>query len=218
MGKHILLVDGDALLRRSLANQLTGQGFAVTEAVSVDTALSLVGTEEIDGVLVDAGLAGESAAKLCLALRDGERSPPVLVLGPAPAESAGWLEAGASECIAKPYRFATLLDRLHSLLRGTAADAAVNIGEFRFHPVARLLIDGKGRQIRLTEKEAAILAYLRGAGDRPVSREELLGEVWGYADGVSSHTVETYIYRLRRKIGDDAAPVLRTESGGYRLA
>ncbi len=217
MPKHILLVDADELLRRSLADQLSGQGFVVSEANSKEQALSRLRVQSVDGVLVDAGLADDSAVQLCLALRDGHGPMPVVVLGPLPNQSAAWLEAGACQCVAKPYRFAALLERLQRLMRDPIPDAAVEIGDYHFHPVARLLTDRQGRQIRLTEKEAAILAYLRNAGDRPVSREELLGEVWGYADGVSSHTVETHIYRLRRKIGDGDNPVLRTEIGGYRL-
>ena len=73
--------------------------------------------------------------------------------------------------------------------------------------------------MRLTEKETAILRYLYRAGQRPVSRETLLQEVWGYNSGVTTHTLETHIYRLRQKVEKDAASpaILVTESGGYKL-
>jgi DNA-binding winged helix-turn-helix (wHTH) protein len=79
--------------------------------------------------------------------------------------------------------------------------------------------DPKGSKVRLTEKETSILRYLYRAGQRPVSRETLLQEVWGYNSGVTTHTLETHIYRLRQKIEKDAAApaILVTESRGYKL-
>ena len=73
--------------------------------------------------------------------------------------------------------------------------------------------------MRLTEKETAILRYLYRSGQNPVSREVLLQEVWGYNSGVTTHTLETHIYRLRQKIEKDPAnaALLVTEAGGYKL-
>jgi DNA-binding response OmpR family regulator len=78
----------------------------------------------------------------------------------------------------------------------------------------------KGDKVRLTEKETSLLRYLYRAGQRPVSRETLLQEVWGYNSGMTTHTVETHIYRLRQKIEKDAAApaILVSEAGGYKLA
>jgi DNA-binding response OmpR family regulator len=76
----------------------------------------------------------------------------------------------------------------------------------------------KGKKIRLTDKETNILKYLYRAGGKVVSREELLTEVWGYNAGVTTHTLETHVYRLRQKIEPDpSARLLMTEAGGYRL-
>ena len=98
-------------------------------------------------------------------------------------------------------------------------DAVFRIGPFQFHPAAKLLIDARGKKLRLTEKEANILKYLYRAG-KSVAREELLAEVWGYNTAVTTHTLETHVYRLRQKIEPDpgAAYLLITEAGGYRLA
>jgi DNA-binding response OmpR family regulator len=73
--------------------------------------------------------------------------------------------------------------------------------------------------VRLTEKEAAILKYLYRAGPEVVGREVLLHEVWGYSEGITTHTLETHVYRLRQKIERDPsqAEILLTEAGGYRL-
>ncbi len=98
-------------------------------------------------------------------------------------------------------------------------DALFRIGPYEFRPSAKMLTDAKLRKIRLTEKETNILKYLYRAGGKPVSREELLTEVWGYNAGVTTHTLETHVYRLRQKIEPDpaVAQILLTEAGGYRL-
>ena len=81
------------------------------------------------------------------------------------------------------------------------------------------MIDRKNAKVRLTEKEAAIIKYLYRAGDKVISRDTLLEEVWGYNSGVTTHTLETHVYRLRQKIERDPskAEILVTESGGYKL-
>jgi DNA-binding response OmpR family regulator len=101
----------------------------------------------------------------------------------------------------------------------TSEDAIFTIGPFTFRPKSKLLLSPKGSKVRLTEKEASILRYLYRFGQRPVSRETLLQEVWGYNCGITTHTLETHIYRLRQKMEEDvAAPaILVTEAGGYKL-
>jgi DNA-binding response OmpR family regulator len=95
----------------------------------------------------------------------------------------------------------------------------LRIGPYDFHPAGRLLVDPKGLKLRLTDKETSILKYLHKAGDKSVSREILLAEVWGYNEGVTTHTLETHIYRLRQKIEREpgSTRLLVTEAGGYRL-
>ena len=95
----------------------------------------------------------------------------------------------------------------------------LRIGPYEFRPSAKLLLDDRGRKVRLTEKETSILKYLYRAGAKAVSREELLTEVWGYNAGVTTHTLETHVYRLRQKVEPDPAnaSILLTEAGGYRL-
>jgi DNA-binding response OmpR family regulator len=83
----------------------------------------------------------------------------------------------------------------------------------------KMLITEDERKIRLTEKEPNILKFLYRSNDGVVARDVLLHEVWGYNAGVTTHTLETHIYRLRQKIEPDPsnARLLITESGGYRL-
>ena len=131
------------------------------------------------------------------------------------------LNSGANDYVAKPFRFAVLLARIRAQLRQheQSEDAVFAIGRYTFKPASKLLLDEKGAKIRLTEKETSILKYLYRAGEKVVSREVLLHEVWGYNAGVTTHTLETHIYRLRQKIEKDpsSAELLVTESGGYKL-
>jgi DNA-binding response OmpR family regulator len=98
-------------------------------------------------------------------------------------------------------------------------EAVFPIGPYSFQPAHKVLLDENEKKIRLTEKETAILKYLYRTGDSVVSREKLLKEVWGYHAEVTTHTLETHIYRLRQKIERDPsnAEILITEKGGYRL-
>jgi DNA-binding response OmpR family regulator len=132
------------------------------------------------------------------------------------------LDSGANDYVTKPYKFAVLLARIRAQLRSheQSEGAVFRLGAYEFRPSAKLLVDDHQRKIRLTEKETNILKYLYRAGEKPVSREELLAEVWGYNAGVTTHTLETHVYRLRQKIEQDPANarLLLTEAGGYRLA
>ena len=114
-----------------------------------------------------------------------------------------------------------LLARIRAQLRQYEAseDAVFQIGPYTFRPGAKLLINEKGSKLKLTEKETAILRYLYRAGQKVVGRDVLLAEVWGYNANVTTHTLETHIYRLRQKIETDPsnARILVTEPGGYKL-
>jgi len=138
-----------------------------------------------------------------------------LVLGD-PAELAGCPLPVVP--LAKPVRLGPLLARVEEAWARPAAEIAT-IGQWRFDLAARVLEDEAGTKVRLTDKEAAILDYLRKDGG-VVARETLLAQVWGYSAAITTHTLETHIYRLRRKIeaGPGKAELLVTEPGGYRLA
>jgi len=131
------------------------------------------------------------------------------------------LDSGANDYITKPFRFPVLLARIRAQLRQheQSEDAVFSIGPYSFRPAVKMLVDDKDRKIRLTEKETNILKFLYRANDKVVPRDVLLHEVWGYNAGVTTHTLETHIYRLRQKIepNPSEASLLVTESGGYRL-
>lgn len=127
-----------------------------------------------------------------------------------------------TDIIVRPVRFGVLLARLRLALRRREAKAGGDIvhklGAYAFRPHAKTLEAEAGQKIKLTEKEVDILQFLLAAQstypDGVVSRATLLNEVWGYQEGISTHTLETHIYRLRLKIG---AELLMTQAGGYRL-
>ena len=225
--RPVLIVDDDATLRETLVEQLELDGeFAPSQASSISEAEALVTTRDarFDAVILDVGLPDGDGRDLCASLRkQGLRMPIIMLTGSDDeADVVRGLDAGANDYIAKPFRLAELLARLRAQMRifENSEDAVFTIGPYTFRPSAKLLQEPvKNRRIRLTEKEAAILKFLYRAGTRPVARQVLLNEVWGYNANVTTHTLETHIYRLRQKIEPDPgnARLLVTEGGGYRL-
>lgn len=225
--RPILIVDDDAALREELAAQLRHEGeFTATEARNVAEAESLVSAQgaRFDALILDVGLPDGDGRDLCAGLRrQGLRMPIIMLTGSDDeADVVRGLDSGANDYIAKPFRLNELLARLRAQLRifENSEDAVFSIGPYTFRPSAKLLQEPvRNRRIRLTEKEAAILKFLYRAGTRPVARQVLLNEVWGYNAAVTTHTLETHIYRLRQKIEPDPSNsrLLVTEGGGYRL-
>jgi DNA-binding response OmpR family regulator len=225
--RPILLVDDDSALRAMLAEQLAVDGeFAVTEAASVAEAERTLasGDTQFNAVILDVGLPDGDGRDLCASLRRQGHKVPIIILTGSDEESdvVRGLESGANDYIAKPFRLNELLARLRAQMRmfESSEDAVFSIGPYTFRPSAKLLQEARrNRRIRLTEKEAAILKFLYRSGAKPVPRQVLLNEVWGYNAAVTTHTLETHIYRLRQKIEPDPtnARLLVTEGGGYRL-
>jgi len=225
--RPILIVDDDRALRTMLAEQLAVDGeFAASEAGTAGEAEAKMTAREarFDAVILDVTLPDGDGRDLCAKLRRGGLKVPIIMLTGSDNESdvVRGLDAGANDYIAKPFRLAELLARLRAQLRifENSEDAVFSIGPYTFRPAAKLLQESaRNRRIRLTEKEAAILKFLYRAGMRPVARQVLLNEVWGYNAAVTTHTLETHIYRLRQKIEPDPsnARLLVTEGGGYRL-
>ena len=222
--RRILIVDDDPALRQSLAEQLERHGeFATVECDSASAALATIRREHFDAVLLDVGLPDMDGRELCRQMREAALSVPIVMLTAAGSETdtVQGLDAGANDYVTKPFRLNELLARLRAHLRQSehSDDAVLTIGPYTFRPSAKLMTDAGGKKkVRLTEKEAAILKFLYRAG-KVIGRDTLLGEVWGYNAGVTTHTLETHVYRLRQKIERDPAhaEILVTEPGGYRL-
>ncbi len=222
VGRRILTVAADQALQAVLAEQLTlGQEFQVSSAASLHAATAVLDApdQHCSAILLADDLLDGDACDFCEKLRDRGIGIPILLISAHSDEAdvVRGLDAGANDYITKPFRVNELLARLRAQLRSyeNSEDVTFELGLYAFRPAARLLIEnGTERKIRLTEKEAAILKFLYRAGDNAVSREVLLDEVWGYNPTVTTHTLETHVYRLRQKIADD---LLVTEAGGYRL-
>ncbi len=222
--RRILIVDDDEDLRGSLKDQLAlHDEFEVTAVGTAARGIEAARASHHDLVLFDVGLPDMDGREAVRLLRKSGFKSPILMLTAtdSDADQILGLDAGANDYISKPFKFAVLLARIRAQLRQheQSEDAVFTIGSYTFKPASKLLIDPSGSKVRLTEKETSILKYLYRAGDKVVSREVLLHEVWGYAEGVTTHTLETHIYRLRQKIEKDPsnAELLITEPGGYKL-
>lgn len=221
----LLIVEDDGELRAALAEQFAlHDEFAIVFAETAGRALELVRAEEFDLVLLDVGLPDQDGRETCRIMRKERLAMPIVMLTGAvsDADTILGLDAGANDYVAKPFRFGVLLARIRAHLRQheNSDHATLTIGPYSFRPALKTMQRGDGHKIRLTEKETNILKFLYRAGAATVSRDTLLHEVWGYNAQVTTHTLETHIYRLRRKIEDDPsqARLLLTENGGYRLA
>jgi DNA-binding response OmpR family regulator len=221
--KRVLLVDDDTMLRHSLAEQLAAEGpYVIVEAGTCAEAKTRAREGLFEFMILDVGLPDGDGRDLCRDFRDGGVTAPIILLTAADsdADTIEGLKSGANDYVTKPFRFGVLMARVHAHLRshGSSEEAVYRIGPYTFRPSAKVLLDNADKKIRLTEKETNILKFLYRSGDT-VPRETLLHEVWGYNPAVTTHTLETHIYRLRQKIETNPgqARILVTESGGYRL-
>jgi len=222
--RKILIVDDDTDLREALVEQLSlYDEFETSEAETAAAGIAAAEGGHVDLLLMDVGLPdidGREAVKLLR--KKGFKSPILMLTGhDTDSDTILGLEAGANDYIVKPFKFAVLLARIRAHLRQheQSEDAVFTIGRFSFRPAQKLMTDEAGGKIRLTEKETSILKFLYRAGEKPVTRDVLLTQVWGYNSGVTTHTLETHIYRLRQKVERDPsnAELLVTEAGGYKL-
>jgi DNA-binding response OmpR family regulator len=221
---QLLLVEDDRDLRDTLIEQLNLCGeFEVTSVETAAAAFASVRDEQTDLIIMDVGLPDLDGREAVRQLRrDGYRGSIIMLTAQSSdTDVVTGLDAGANDYVAKPFKFAVLLARIRAQLRQQEAseDATFRIGPYTFRPGAKILVNEKGSKLKLTEKETAILRYLYRAGQSVVSREILLQEVWGYNASVTTHTLETHVYRLRQKIepNPSSARILITESGGYKL-
>jgi len=222
---RLLIVDDDAYLRAILRQHLAVEGFNdVFEAgifADLDNALSYANP---DLILLDIQMPDGNGIDICQRLRRNGFAKPIVMLTAKGAEGdiVLGLEAGANDYITKPLRLGELVVRIRTQLRQFRAldDARFEIGNLSFVPANKMLHEiGSDRTQALTEKEATILKFLYRAFPNDVTKDELLAKVWGFQNGVSTHTLETHIYRLRQKISRlTKKQLVLTIEKGYRLA
>ncbi len=223
--RHFLLIDADDLQRMALAEQLArGMDCTTVGASSIGEAQSaIIRSIRFDAMILDVDLPDGDGRDFCQRLRRTGVNVPLLILTDAERETdvVRGLDSGANDYIIRPVGTPQLLARLRAQLRAFEASehAEIGMGPFVFRPGAKLLHRLGSKPIRLTEKEVGVLKYLYRAEGAPVTREMLLQDVWGYNADATTHTVETHIYRLRRKIHSAAEGerLVVNDGGGYRL-
>ncbi len=225
--RPILIVEDDHALRQALVEQVSEDGaYQSFEAATLREAAQYLGAADarFDSIILDVNMPDGDGRDFCVQMRrQGHRMPIIMLTGATGEDDIVLgLNSGANDYIAKPFRTSELMARLQAQLRAfdTSEDAVFTIGPYTFRPSAKLLLtNDKKQRIRLTTKEVAILKFLYRTGSEVVSRQVLLNEVWGYNAGVTTHTLETHIYRLRQKIENDPnnCRLLLTAPGGYRL-
>ena len=222
--RQVLIVDDDDDLRDALTEQLAlYEEFSVTTEASATKGISAARADHVDLLIMDVGLPDMDGREAVKVLRKGGFKAPIIMLTGHDTDSDTilGLEAGANDYVTKPFRFAVLLARMRAQLRTheQSGDAVFSVGHYTFRPSQKLLTEEDGSKVRLTEKETAIVKYLYRAEQKVIGRDELLEQVWGYNSGVTTHTLETHIYRLRQKVERDPsnARLLVTEGGGYKL-
>lgn len=209
---RLLVAVDDDILARALAEPLRDAGFHVTVS-TLDAAAE--GLAAADLVLVDRAAAPEGADARLIA---AGCMLPVIALAAADDARPPAGPGGQVLLLRKPLRVEALVGGVRA---GLAAGAgALVIGPCRLFASSRTLV-GAGGEVRLTDKETQILARLAAAIGRVVTRETLLADVWGYGAAIATHTIETHVYRLRRKLARavaGGAALIQAEGGGYRLA
>ncbi|NJM29166.1 MAG: response regulator transcription factor [Rhizobiales bacterium] len=222
--KKILIVDDDDMLRESLREQFSlHDDFSVTDVANATAGVKALRADHADLVILDVNLPDMDGREACKIMRRNGYKGPIIMLTAQGSDSDTilGLDSGANDYVVKPFRFGVLLARLRAHLRQheQSEDAIFKVGPYTFKPSAKMLIRDDNKKIRLTEKETSIIKFLYRSGEQVVSRDTLLQDVWGYNAGVTTHTLETHIYRLRQKIERDPghAEILVTEGGGYKL-
>ena len=222
---RLLIVDDDAYLRATLRQQLAVEGFHEIFEIGVIADLdNMLINANPDLILLDVEMPDGNGIDICQRLRQSGFAKPIVMLTAKGAKDdiVRGLEAGANDYITKPLRLGELIARIRTQLRQFKAsdDARFEIGKLSFVPANKMLYEiGTDRVQALTEKESTILKFLYLAFPNDVTKSEILAKVWGFQNDVSTHTLETHIYRLRQKISrlTKESLVLTTEKG-YRLS
>ena len=218
----ILLVNSDRDLSDALIYQLSlNDKYQIIES-GEDNVFTQINNNSFNIVIINSQPSKLNGHNVAKKLRTGGyKNPIIMLITHSDASNVdNNLSIEANEYITKPFKYPELLKSIELQLQqfGKTEKTQHNIGSYVFKPNSKVL-ESKNKSIRLTEKENDILKFLYQNLETIVSREILLHEVWGYNSKVTTHTLETHIYRLRQKIEIDPANAcfLITETGGYRL-
>ena len=221
---RLLIVDNDAYLRANLRQQFFAEGFQnIFDVGSVTGLNAALEDADPDLILLDLQMPDCNGVEICKRFRSDGFAKPIVMLTDKNAESdiIEGLKAGANDYVKKPIRMGDLLARINIQLQQfkVSDDIRFEMAGLNFVPTNKILHKiGCARIQALTEKETKILQVLHRAFPKSVTKSELLNEVWGMRDGLTTHTLETHIYRLRQKIGRvTETPIVTTTENGYKL-
>jgi two-component system OmpR family response regulator len=226
---RLLLVDDEQTLRKPLAEYLSRQGFAVSQAASAAEARSRLRDESIDLVLLDIMMPGEDGLSLCRHISETRAIPVILLTarGEAMDRIVG-LEIGADDYVVKPFEPRELVARVRSVLRRTAKgapapgeDEILEFDGWQLDPLKRRLTAPDGALVPISSVEFRLLMALLEHPRQVLDRDRLLDMVQGREAHLFDRAVDNQISRLRRKIeADSRNPVLiqTVWGGGYMLA
>lgn len=222
---HILIVEDEKEMQRGLRDNLEFEEYQVDVADNGAAGLNLIKDNQYDLVLLDVMMPQMSGFDVCKKAREAGVKTPIIMLTAKGEEidKVLGLEFGADDYITKPFSVRELLARVKAVLRrapaGTLALAPVVIGQLEVD-FSSYKATQKGKEIEMTPKEIDILRYLWQHQAQAVSRDELLAQVWGYDESISSRTVDNFILKLRKKVEKNpSAPrhIISIHGVGYRL-
>jgi two-component system response regulator MprA len=214
-----MVVEDDPELRSVLLRGLGEEGFLTAGAASGTELLDSVDREAPDVLVVDIGLPDADGRDVCQALRAQGFATPILFLTARDAltDRVAGFNAGGDDYVTKPFAFAELVVRLRALLRRAGTDVSVETGSLRLDPVAHAaFVDGE--KVALTPTEFRLIAKLVATPGEAVRRRDLVQAAWPHGARVRENTLDAYVARLRRKLGRENAPQIKTVHGvGYVL-
>jgi two-component system response regulator RegX3 len=225
---RILIVEDEEAIRTGLRDVLVFHGYELDCAADGNEGLDKALSGSFDLILLDIMLPGMDGFEICNRIRSRDREQPIIMLTARSSDEdiIQGLSLGADDYVAKPFSVAQLVLRVQAVLRrsriGVEMDHQLRLGD-GIEIDSRNLSGRRGEQaLSFTRREVEILQYLKANSERPVSREELLTRVWGYAKNLQleTRTVDIHIAKLRRKIEPDPAQpryLLTVRGAGYRL-
>lgn len=217
----VLIVEDDANLRLALEDNLRDEGYAVQVAATVKAAREALSAGAPDVVVLDLMLPDGDGYALCRELRRDGLPSRVLMLTARTLEDdlVKGFEAGADDYLAKPYRLRELLARVAALARrapAAAAETVHRLGAFTVDEATRT-VKGAAGEVELTRKEFDLLVCLLRAGERVVSRDDILDAVWGADVVVDTHTVDNFVSSLKKKLKGPGFELKTVRGVGFRL-